>query len=136
MRLRILYICIVVLALSGCRHKYEPDQEFWDNADVCLRMDGADYIRYVPETFQLGFSPDNAQFRVNNDTMSEFFILTCSELPVSVGQTVKASLRVGSGKKMYYKSGLEFEVKKVNDDGLVWLWCRRRNIGVTVRVLR
>ena len=122
--------------LAGCRHKYEPDQEFWDNADVCLRMDGTDCIRYVPETFQLGFSPDNCQFRVNNDTMSEFFILTCSELPVSVGQTVTASLKVGTGMKMYYKSGLSFEVKKVNAEGMVWLWCGKKDIGVTVKVLR
>ena len=35
-----------------------------------------------------------------------------------------------------YKSSLAFEVKKINDEGIVWLWNSRKRVGMTVKILR
>ena len=34
------------------------------------------------------------------------------------------------------KSSLAFEVKKINDEGVVWLWNSRKRVGMTVKILR
>lgn len=127
---------LVCFILSGCCRKHEPDPEFVTGDEIVLKMDGAVKVKYVPETFQLGFSPERKQFRVHDDNMTRFYILTCSELPDHVGQQIRCSLKYGINGKMSYKSGMSFEVEKMDDAGTVWLWCKIKNTGVSVRVLR
>lgn len=109
------YICLSMLVcfiLSGCCRKHEPDPEFVTGDEIVLKIDGAVKVKYVPETFQLGFSPERKQFRVHDDNMTRFYILTCSELPDHVGQQISCSLKYGINGKMSYKSGMSFEVEK------------------------
>lgn len=132
------YICLSMLVcfiLSGCCRKHEPDPEFVTGDEIVLKIDGAVKVKYVPETFQLGFSPERKQFRVHDDNMTRFYILTCSELPDHVGQQIRCSLKYGINGEMSYKSGMSFEVEKMDEAGTVWLWCKKKNTGVSVRIL-
>lgn len=130
------YITVLVTtALAcGCVKTYEPDQFFLEENNVVLKIDGKSKLKYDPEKSQLGFSPDRKQFRLHNDTMSEFFILTCSELPTKQGQNIKCSLKYCTPNEIDYKTGLEFNVRKFSDD-TIWLWCKKKNIGLTVKTL-
>ena len=111
---------LVCFILSGCCRKHEPDPEFVTGGEIVLKIDGAVKVKYVPETFQLGFSPERKQFRVHDDNMTRFYILTCSELPDHVGQQIRCSLKYGINGKMSYKSGMSFEVEKMDESGTVW----------------
>ena len=67
--------------LSGCEKEHSPSPEFIGNDDISLVIQGSTKIKYIPETFQIGFNADRRQFRIHNDTMSEYYILTCSSMP-------------------------------------------------------
>ena len=133
---RILLAFALMSAVSGCVRKYEPDAAFLERDVLSLEMDGSSVVEYEPETWQVGFSRENRQFRVHNDTMSEYYVLTCSALPDHVGQKLTCSLKYASYKVAVYKSGMEFEVKKMDDNGVIWLWNSRKRVGVTVKELR
>ena len=127
---------ILCIAAAGCSKHYSPDKVFLESSNISLRYCGSEKITYDPATFQIGFSPEKKQFRVHNDTMSEFFTLTCSELPVEPGQKIKCAIKYTNGETIIYKSGLSFTVEKVGENGMVWLWCSKKDLGVTVRMLR
>ncbi len=136
MRKNLRHIILILLAVSlcGCVKTYEPDQFFLEESDMVLKIGGKNKIRYNSDNYQIGYSPDRKQFRLHNDTMSEFFILTCSELPSKQGQKVKCALKYCTANEIDYKTGLEFDVRKISDN-IIWLWCKKKNIGVTVKTL-
>lgn len=127
---------LILTVTEGCRHKHEPERAFMESSILSLRINGCEKIRYEPETFQTGFSPENKQFRIHNDTMSEFFTLTCQELPEKTGQNIKCTLKYCADGEVVYQKGLNFNVEKISDDGTVWLWCSKKKTGATVRILK
>ena len=127
---------LLIMVTEGCCHKHEPERAFLESSVLSLRINGCEIVRYEPETFQTGFSPENKQFRIHNDTMSEFFTLTCQELPEEKGQKIKCSLRYCADGEVVYQKGLSFNVEKIGDDGTVWLWCSKKKTGATVRILK
>ena len=109
---RKLFILTALACMLGCAPEHEPDAAFLEQDCLALEVKGAREVLYEPETWQLGFSRENKQFRVHNDMMSEYYVVTV------------------------YKSSLAFEVKKINDEGVVWLWNSRKRVGMTVKILR
>ncbi len=131
---RIAAIILATIAVLSCSKKpSEPVPEFVGNDNLVLKIKGNNKIEYVPTSFQIGFSRDKKQFRVHNDTMSEYYILTCSELPQNEGQTITCSLKYAANTNISYKDGLEFKVIKRSDNGRYWLWCRRKDISISVQ---
>lgn len=122
--------------MLGCAPEHEPDAAFLEQDCLALEVKGAREVLYEPETWQLGFSRENKQFRVHNDMMSEYYVVTCSAIPDFVGQKITCSVKYASYKMTVYKSSLAFEVKKINDEGVVWLWNSRKRVGMTVKILR
>lgn len=137
MRIKTILALAIYLCLgSGCK-KSEPDPVFIGSDEPALQINGSYRIKYSPATFQIGYSPDNRQFRIHNDTMSEFYILTCSELPERQGQDIKCALKYAASGSISYKNGLNFRVERTDPaTGMIWLWCSKKNIGVSVRKLR
>lgn len=121
----IIIILLTVLSMTSCNRGHGPDKQFLENENITLTVGGREKIRFCPDTWQLSYSEDNKQFRANNDTMSEFFILTCSDIPVRPGQNIKCSLKYTDGGIAVYKTGMQFEVQKIDDEGMVWLWCKK-----------
>lgn len=131
---RCAVLVLGIFLTAGCRGTgVEP--EFLTDSAPLLRVNGENLIKYDPATSQLGYRPDRFEFRLHNDTMSEYYILTCSARPDSEGKTVRGTLKYATDGSIYTKSGLEFRVEKVGDDGNVWLWCSKRKTGITVRIL-
>ena len=132
---RKLFILTALACMLGCAPEHEPDAAFLEQDCLALEVEGNRRVLYQPETWQLGFSRENRQFRVHNDTMSEYYVITCSRMPESIGQKILCSIKYASYKIAVYKNNLEFEVKKINDEGVVWLWNSKKRIGLTVKIL-
>lgn len=132
----IIIILLTVLSMTSCVRGHGPDKQFLENENITLTIGGREKIRFCPDTWQLSYNEYNKQFRANNDTMSEFFILTCSDIPVRPGQSIKCSLKYTDGGIAVYKTGMQFEVQKLDDEGRVWLWCKKRSTGITAKILR
>lgn len=123
------------IALSGCSCN-KLDEDFLNSTTLCLRIKGKTLHKYSPEHCQLGFNEQKKQFRVHNDTMSEYYILTCSSIPTSTGQKINCDLKWSTPSSVSSKSNIEFTVEKIDDNGNIWLWNKSNGIAVSVRRLR
>ena len=123
----------VAAGLAACSREAEPDLEFLAGPEIILQINGQEKIKYVSDTYQLGYGGGGRVFRVHNDERSEYFVLTCSELPQTEGQRIKCSLKYASGGEVVSKSGMEFRVEKTDAaSGMIWLWDSKRKTGVSL----
>ena len=101
-----------------------------------LNVAGSVIHKYDPLTWQLGYNPSAREFRVFDDSMKNYYIVTCSAIPSSTGQKLEATVTWSSGSSTQSAKG-KFEVAKAQGD-TYWLWCgdKKTRTGVTVRVLR
>ena len=107
-----IFVSFVCLILAGCEKHHSPDPKFIVSNDIALSIN------------------------VHNDTMSEYFIMTCSELPESEGQNIKCTLKYTCDGKANYFGSMTYNVAKLANDGTIWLWNSKKSIGVTVKVLK
>lgn len=126
-------ILVTAAALLCSCNKVKVDQDFLDSDDLSLVVDGRTVHSYDPLTWQVSYNRDRREFRVFSDTMSDYYMLSCSELPTEVGQEIQCSLK-WSGSSIVTKSGLKFRVEKISQ-GKIWLWCRKSKIAVSVMSL-
>ena len=131
---QILIIMTVMLCLTGCR-EYDIEEILLQREDISLTIKGEDVISYREETFQIGYNARENEFRVFDDEMGNWFVLTCNERPSSEGQVFEADLKWTSTSTTKSRKDLSFRVEKTDSQGHLWLWCEDDAIGVVVREL-
>lgn len=132
-------ILLLALAIACCRCSCEKeagiDRDFLETGTVGLRVAGQNRFMYDPSTCQLGFNSTMIQFRAGNDTGTEYFTLTCSELPVEVGQKVRADLVYTRSSGITREAGLSFSIEEIQGDK-IWLWNSSKKAAVCVEIIR
>lgn len=129
-------ILLTVLAvLTACEKKVEMDPELYNSDQVGLMFKGKKVFTYTEGTMQLGYNRSLRQFRAGNDDMTSYFVITCSDLPTTVGQEIRAEVKWTSGSSVKTASGITFKVEKYENTGLVWLWCAEDKTGAVVKIL-
>ena len=103
--------------------------------DVCLKVKGTIVYQYVSGASQMAFNRGRKEFRAGTDTMSDYFLLTMSEVPHEDGQTLTGSLQWTTDDDTPHMTGLSFKVERIGDDGTVWLWCPSQKILVVMKLL-
>ena len=124
----------VICILIACnRDKISPEEQAFMDADSTPAMiiDDREEIRYEENTYQCIFMDAPYTFCIASDDTKTYFILSCSELPDTEGQTITASLKWCVNNRIKEKRNQEFLVKKT-DTKAVWLWCRSLDVGVIV----
>lgn len=134
---KLLYIILLTTlsVLTACEKKVEMDPELYNSDQVGLMFKGKKVFTFTEGTMQLGFNRSLRQFRAGNDDMSSYFVITCSELPSTVGQEIRGEIKWTSGSSVKTASGITFKVEKYEDTGLVWLWCAEDKTGAVVKIL-
>ncbi|MBR5256924.1 MAG: hypothetical protein IKV62_09145 [Bacteroidales bacterium] len=131
-----LYIIVLVLLCTGCnRKKVEMDLDMYNSNQISLMVKGKKVFTFDEGTCQLGYNRNLKQFRAGNDDMTSFFVLTCTDLPRTQGQEIRADLQWTSGSSVKTSNGLTFKVEKYEDTGLVWLWNSADKTGAVVKIL-
>ena len=133
MRARVFILVLLCCGLWSCSSKV--DEEFLRGEDLCLEQGGETVFRYTASDCQISFNPDKKQFRVMEDTMSKYYMVTCSEMPSSTGQKITADISWSAGAGVQTLSGVEFRVEKIEGDQ-IWMWSSKRKTAVSVRVIR
>lgn len=129
-------ILLTVLAvLTACEKKVEMDPELYNSDQVGLMFKGKKVFTYTEGTMQLGYNRSLRQFRAGNDDMTSYFVITCSDLPTTVGQEIRAEVKWTSGSSVKTASGITFKVEKYENTGLVWLWCAADKTGAVIKIL-
>lgn len=132
-RFYILTFLTAVLLLCSCE-KNKVDEAFLESSDLCLIDGGVTIHTYDPLTWQVGYNESKKEFRVFNDTMSDYYVLTCSKLPTEKGQELTATVK-WSGKSITTRNNVSFRVEKIDNQGRIWLWSKKSRIAVSVRSL-
>lgn len=137
MHKRLIYLLFsVCLMAAGCRQATEnPSPEFIETGELSLRIKGRVVHTYDPVSWQISYNADRKEFRIHNDTMSDFYILKCQSLPVEEGATLKANL-LWTSTTIQSRSNLSFTVLRILPDGTVWLFNRKNDIILSVRTLK
>ncbi|MGI5846938.1 MAG: hypothetical protein ACOX5T_02775 [Candidatus Cryptobacteroides sp.] len=133
---RIVPVLLAGLVLGSCNRTLDPDEYFIASSDMLLKVRSDVVIHYDPLTWQLGYNAADKEFRVHDDAMKQYYFVTCSSLPSSVGQKLNATVTWTQAGEVKSENGT-FEVVRAENDRY-WLWCghKKRQIGVAVRLLR
>ena len=126
-------LLLSLLALTGCQDERQR-AAFCENEGVRLLVGGSIAFSYEPNTCQLAFSRDLREFRAYTDTMSDFFVASFSQIPVTLGQRMTANLTWTTEREVLTRKNLTLEVVRLEGD-MVWLWSDAGRIGLTVRIL-
>lgn len=130
---RIIYISAATLALTSCG--LDVDEVLLQRNDISLTIKGEPQMSFNENTCQLGYNTDRNEFRVYDEKLANWFIVSCSVRPTSEGQEVTADLEYTTPKDTKRLHDLELEVMKVSTDGLVWMWENDKKIGIVVKSL-
>ena len=126
-------LLLSLLALTGCQDERQR-AAFCENEGVRLLVGGSIAFSYEPNTCQLAFSREMREFRAYTDTMSDFFVASFSQIPVTLGQRMTANLTWTTEREVLTRKNLTLEVVRLEGD-MVWLWSDAGRIGLTVRIL-
>ena len=131
---KILMLGILLTVMASC-DRYNVQEVLLSREDISLTWKKEPQVVYEPLTWQLGYNAGRNEFRVNDDSMANYFIFRSNVRPDTEGQEVTAYVEwtVRTNIKRY--QNLKFEVRKVSPDGRVWLWNKSQKVGVTVYYL-
>ena len=136
MRKYLPILALLVLAFTGCDNKkVEMDLDMYNSEQVSLMVRGKKVFVFDELNGQLAYNRTLRQFRAGNDDMSNYFVLTCSDLPREEGQEIRADLQWKSGNAVKNTSGVTLKVEKYDGTGLVWLWNATDKTGAIVKIL-
>ena len=131
---KILMLGILLTAMASC-DRYNVQEVLLSREDISLTWKKEPQVVYEPLTWQLGYNAGRNEFRVNDDSMANYFVFRSNARPDTEGQEVTAYVEwtVRTNIKRY--QNLKFEVRKVSPDGRVWLWNKSQKVGVTLYYL-
>ena len=137
MRKYLYIITLLILSATACKEKetVEMDLGMYESNQVCLMVKGKKVHTFSEGEGQLAYNRSLKQFRAGNDDMSNYFVLTCVDLPRQEGQELRADLQWTSGNSVKSSTGITFKVEKMDGTGLVWLWNATDKTGAVVKIL-
>ena len=131
---RFVYAGVIALAMTACQFQ-NIDEVLLTRSDISLTVKGELQMAFDENTCQLGYNTARNEFRVYDESLTNWFILKCAETLTSEGQEFKADLEYKTNGESKTLNGLTFTVKSSNVDGLIWLWNRDKQIGIVVKSL-
>ena len=117
---------------AGCS-LFQTEEAILSREDISLTWRGELQVSYDAASFQIGFNDHNNEYRIYDDKLANWFVLTCSEKPVCPDQTFKAKVSWTGQKGTMNMKNLEFKVMKTEEDGRFWLWNDSNKIGIIVQ---
>ncbi len=129
---RFLYIAICIILLGGCGP--ETDEiTILESSEISLTWKGVVQMRFSEDTGQLAYNEKKNEYRVYDDKLANWFVVRCSEKPVSEGQEISADVSWTGDRSPKAYDALSLRVEKVSEDGLVWLWNTDNRIGIIIK---
>ena len=128
-----IILTFIMLVLTSCTSKDELAEALLESQEISLTWKGVVQVTYDQETFQLGYNSSRNEYRVYDDKLAYWFIVSCSEKPTSEGQTIKADISWTGISKTYSSKDMQLTVKKIDTSGLVWLWNQSEALGIIIK---
>lgn len=131
----IMTVIAAVTAFSSCINKGgEWENIFVNNEDdISLTIAGQKVFSYNPNTCQIGYNAGNRQYRVSDDNMSDFFILTVKKIPEEEGEMIYSTIYYTTRDRIKTEN-MDLKVVKKDNDGKIWLWNSSKKCGVVIKL--
>lgn len=133
MRLSRITVLLLVMAMAAGCVKIDIDEILISREDLSLTWKGEDQMDYDPLTWQAGSNVGRSEYRVHDDSMANYFVVRCSERPVTEGQYITADVEWTMKSAIKRYEGIKFSVMKLAPDGRIWLWSRTQQIGIVMK---
>jgi len=136
MKKTLKYLLLIVASfalMTACSHNDIP--EILEDDTPSLVIKGVRKFRFDKLTCQESFSISRNEFRIGDDKMSDYFVLTLNQLPVSEGMSVKGKLTWTTDDDIRTIKNQTFSVLKIDENQTVWLKCEAENIYVVVQMV-
>ena len=130
---RILALAAALALLASCDSRRERSS-FVESGEIRLQVGREVQFRYDPLKCQLSFNRARREFRVQTDNVSDYYVATLSEIPVSEGQTLTADISWTTETDVLNRKNLALEVVRIEGEK-IWLWSDSGRIGLSVVVL-
>ena len=127
-----LFILLVGVMSAGCV-KYDVEEILLVRSDISLTMKGNDIYSFNPDKAQIGYNSELNEYRMFDEDFQNWVSMIWSEKPVSEGQVILINLEWDTRESARKKTGLEFEVRKTEGSGMVWLWNSSDKIGLAIK---
>jgi len=134
---RIVRYALTGLLLAGlfsCGRVAEMDAALLESETLCLKIKDRMAFTFDENSHQTGYNATLHQFRMGNDDMSEYVVLTCSG-PLQTEKSVTASMEWTENNSIQKHDGISFKVEKMSEDGTVWLWSATDRVAAVVKIL-
>ena len=134
--MRKLFIIIpFICALTGCNPDF-TENNLMGQSEISLIWKGAVQVTYNEHTGQIGYNDSRHEYRIYDDKLANWFTVRFSEEPLEEGQELSADVSWTGSKNPKTFNGLSFTVKKISQDGLIWLWNEREKIGIIIKDIK
>ncbi len=130
---KLIYL-LILTGLASC-NPYDVDEILIPREDISLTIKGTEHFSYDPVTCQASQNVRENEYRYFDDMMSQWLTVKCSESPVNEGQELTADISWTGSRRAESMSGLEFTVEKTGDDGKIWMWCKKKSVGIVIKKL-
>lgn len=119
MKKRLVILALCALAAFGCED--DPDLELAKSSgDIRLEIGGKTVFLFDPLTCQTGFDQTGKEFRIHNDDMSEYFVLSLSHIPDQENEFITGDLSWTTPDGISSKKKMALETIQVTEDRM-WL---------------
>ena len=129
----ILTLLAAFTLLASCDSSRERES-FVESDEIRLQVGREVQFRYDPLKCQLSFNRERREFRAQTDNVSDYYLATLSEIPVSEGQTLTADISWTTETDVLNRKNLALEVVRIEGEK-IWLWSDSGRIGLSVVVL-
>jgi len=134
-RIYLIVLSVAALLLAASCDKNELREEFVQTTDeLGLIIHGVPAFEYKAETCQVGYNTAKKEYRISDDKMSEYVILTVDKIPSLDGETT-GTLTYTTETNIITKTGLHLKLVKQKSSALgntMWYWNKKNSIGIIV----
>ncbi len=137
--LPVLALLLPLLSATSCEEAHLNEADFVTTVTkVSLIVGGKTLMEYDESSDQMAWREKDLQFRLMDDSLNDFFVVTLSTLPSEMGETLQAEVLYTTDTDIKTVSGT-FNASKISSNSLgqmIWLWNSSADLAVIVQTLR
>lgn len=131
---KLLISALVAAVFSAC--SADPDLALLSSGVPRVEQNSRTILEYDENLHQIAFNPDDVEFRICTDNMTDFVRVVLDRIPDSAPSEVNAvKLQWSSNDDILSRSNVKMDVVKMEDDR-IWLWSAAERIGICLKILK
>ena len=132
---RLIIILALICTLAGCTPDFKENSLMEQN-EISLIWKGSIQVSFDEAKGQLAYNSLRHEYRVYDDKLADWFTVRCSEEPAEEGQELSADVSWTGERNHKSFNGLPFTVKRISQEGLIWLWNESNKIGIIIKDIK